>query len=238
MLMRILLVFSISCLLAGGAMAQRGGGHGGGGGVARGGGGMGFSHGGFGGGGFHGGFNNGFHGGFNNGFHNGFGWGRGFRGGFGVGYWPGYWPGYYGGYYGGYYDYPYYDSSYYAPAYSGGYGYGGGYAPNTTVVYPPQQPSMSVYVDPPVHSSLHVYDEYGQEVRGGGSGPAATSSPLYLIALQDHVIHAATSYRVDGGTLVYVTQQHEEKRVPLSSVDRALTMQLNHERHVQMNLGQ
>ena len=193
------------------------------------------SHGGFaGGGGFRGGgFNNGFHGGFNNGFHNGF------RGGFGVGvgYWPGYWPGYYGGYYGGYYDSPYYDSSYYAPAYSDGYGYGGGYAPATTVVYPPQQP-MSVYVEQPVHSSLHVYDEYGQEVRGGGSGTAATSSPLYLIALQDHVIHAAISYRVDGANLAYVTQQHEEKRVPLSSVDRALTLQLNRERHVQMNLGQ
>jgi len=255
--MKLLLGISICCLLAGGAMAQRGGGgHGGGGGFHgggsmggggfRGGGSMGggfrggnFGGGSFGGGsfgGFRGGFNGNF-GGFRGGFHNGFGGFRGSFPGFGWGVGFGYWPGY-----GGFYDYPYdYGYPY------GGYGYGGyadpyaySYAPTTTLVYPPSQPaaSASVYVEPPVHSSVHVYDEYGQEVRGSGS-PSGNSSPLYLIALRDqNTIHAALSYHVEGNTLIYMTMQHEEKRVPLSSVDRSLTMQLNHERHVAMNLPQ
>ena len=232
--MRLFMIVSVSCLLAGGAMAQRGGGGhvGAGGGGFRGVGSMGGggSHAsGFVGGGFRGGF-----GGFRGGFDRGFGF-RGF-GGFGVGLGWG-WPGYYGGFY-DYYPYDYYSPYGYNGPYGASYGYGMSpyYSPNTTVVYPPQQPS-TVYVDPPVHSSLHVYDEYGQEV--GNAGAAASrpaSSPLYLIALQDNVIHAAISYRVDGGNLIYMTQQNEEKRVPLTSVDRALTMQLNRERHVQLNL--
>ena len=251
--MRLFMILSMSCLLAGGAMAQRGGGGHGGGGF---GGGGGFHGGGFGGGGgFRGGSGftgGGFRGGFNGGgFRGGFGGFGGFNrgvgrfgyGGYGGWGWGGWgvgwgWPGYYWGDWG----YPYYPDYSYAP-YGTYYDPGAyAYSPNTTVVYPPQQPA-AVYVQPPVHSSMHVYDEYGQEVGNGGgnsmagsAAPRETSSPLYLIALQDHVIHAAISYRVEGGDLIYVTQQHEEKRVPLAQVDRSLTMQLNRERRVQINL--
>jgi len=52
-----------------------------------------------------------------------------------------------------------------------------------------------------------------------GERPAA--SPIYLVAFQkDHEIRAAAAYWVDGQTLHYVTQQHEEKRprsVPLTA---------------------
>lgn len=260
--MKVLLQFSLCCLLtAGVGMAQRGGGshgggmgggsHGGGvGGGTRGGGmggggnrGGGFGGGtGIGGGGYRGGsggYGSGFRGGYGSGFRGGYGYG--FGGGFGYGgYYPyygyglglglGFWPGYYGAYDTPYDYYP--SNGSYGSYYADPYGYSS--SPNTTVIYPPSQPT-TLYVDPPVHSSIHVYDEYGQEVQKGGS---SSSSPLYLIAFQDHSIQAAVSYRVDGNTLIYVNMQREEKRAPLSSVDRDFTMQLNRERHVQFNLPQ
>jgi hypothetical protein len=239
--MRILLQFSLCCLLAGGAMAQRGGGSRGSAGGSFHGGHVGTSSGGFRGGGFSGG--SGFVG--NRGGFGGFG---GFRGRTDFGRFRGYYGGYgYGGYGYGYGGYGFglgYWPDYYDYPYDYGYGYGSpsayydsgaySYAPNTTVVYPPPQPPV-VYNDPPVHSSVHTYDQYGQEINSGSS---PTSSPIYLVAFHDHTIQAAISYRMDGPTLVYVTMQHEEKRVPLSSLDRDFTMQLNRERHVQMNLGQ
>jgi len=242
------------CLAAGVAMAQRGGGHGGGGGMRGGGGfsGGGFRGGsaGFVGGGFRGGgvgfSGGGFRGG-NFGFRGGFG---GFRGGFGrpfgfrssFGFFPsfgfGYWPGYYDYGYG--YGYPYDAYSYPAsssyPAYQP--------SSNVTVVYPQtaQSSPAPVYVER-ANPNLRQYDEYGQEVRqpsGGGYGsqPAAgaNGSPIYLIAFRDQSIRAAAAYWVDGRTLHYVTQQHEERQAALDTIDRDLTMRLNHERHVAFSL--
>jgi len=243
--MRALVQITLICLLAGGAMAQRHGGGGMGGGF-HGGGSIGAGHGGFTGGGFTGGgFRGGnFGGGFNgfrggigiNGFRGGFGGFRGFRGGFYGGYWPyGYYP-YWGLGYGYWPDY--YDSYYPYNTYT--YNPYGSYAsydtsPNVTVVYPQTQASQApVYVERPRPVS-HEYDEYGQEIHSSGT---AASSPIYLVAFKDHVIRAAASYWVDGRTLHYVTLQHEEKQVPLDSVDRDLSMQLNRERRVQFQLPQ
>jgi len=79
------------------------------------------------------------------------------------------------------------------------------------------------------------YDQFGQEIKPAApSGPIA--SPLYLITFRDGAIRAATSYRVDGKVLHYVTLQHEEKQAPLDSLDRALTLQLNRERRVSLQL--
>ena len=50
------------------------------------------------------------------------------------------------------------------------------------------------------------------------------------------MIRAAISYSVDGANLRYVTMQHEEKRVPLDSIDRDLTLRLNRERRVAFQL--
>ncbi len=239
------------CLAAGGAVAQRGGGgsRGGGGGARIGGGGVraggSFAGGGFRGGGsaFRGGYG-GFRGGYG-GFRGGYG---GFRGGFGGirlgfggGFWPyyglgysSYWPGYYGyGY--GYDAYPSYSyPSYSDPSYSSYPAYQP--SSNVTVVYPPPAQTAPNYVER-ANPNLRQYDEYGQEVRQPSSGNAnASGSPLYLIAFRDHSIRAAAAYWVDGRTLHYVTTQHEEKQVPLDTIDRDFSVQLNRERHVPFSL--
>ena len=240
--MRALTRTVFCCLLAAtGLAAQRGGmGHGGfGGGGFRGG--FGGFRGGFGGGGFRGGFHGGFHRGF--GFHGnraiffnrGFGFGRRF----GVGFWgwPAwgwggayYWPGSYDAY--GYAGYPYGYGGY--PNGYGGYPpeYASGSSPNVVVVYPQPQPAAAYYPSQPV---LREYNEYGQET-GISRGDASTASPTYLIALKNNVIYAAVSYSVRGDTIYFVTLANEQKSAPLIMVDRDLSMRLNWERHVNLQL--
>jgi hypothetical protein len=237
-------------LLAGGALAQRRGG--GGGGAVRGGGGGGAVHaggsgightggvaGGIGrvggsvgvgrvggvvsGGGYLG--SSGYRGyggytGYRNGFYN-----YGNRGYYGYGgvYWPYAWG------LGSYYYNPYYSDYGYYP-YDSGYAYQP--QPNVTVVYPEQESApVSVYSASPV---VGRYDQYGQEV--GSPGGSGASSPLYLIAFKDHVIRPALAYSVTGDTLHYTTLDREDKQVPLDSVDRDLSRQLNRERRVPFNL--
>jgi hypothetical protein len=232
--MKVLLQLAVcSTLLVGGAVAQHRGGGGGGGG-SRGSAG-GFSRG----GGFGGGVSSGFRGGgvVSNGFRGGFGGGFGFNRfccGFGFG-WPYYGYGLglgygYGPYYGysGYYDpYSYYpDGSASYPAYQP--------SPNVTMVYPQAQPAGPAYAER-ANPVMREYDQYGQQLRpaGGGNG---SSSPIYLIALKNHNIFAASSYSVNGGTLNYVTLEHAEKQVQLDDIDRDMTLRLNGERHVAFQL--
>jgi hypothetical protein len=255
----------LGCMLAvTGAMARGGGGGGarGGGGFgggARGGGfaGGGFRGGGFGGGGFRGGAfgGRGFNG-FNKFGFNRFGFGfRGFYGGFwpgwgwGWGYpWlaAGWWPGYdscfdpyscgYGDPYAAPPAYPY-PASPYADASPYGAGYAGyNPAPNVTVINPPP-----VYAPPAAAQAvIRQYDEYGQEVppTPAFASPAANAqAPIYLIAFNgSSVIYAAVAYWVDGSTLHYVTLEHQERQAPLSTINRALSFQLNRERRVQFQL--
>ena len=230
--MKTFLRMGLCCLLLSwGLMAQRGGGgHGGGG---------------FGGGGFRGG--TGFRGGYGRGFY---GYGRGF---YGRGYYGGYWPGWGwglgwgGGYYspyGGYWDDPYAYGGYADPGYTSAYsaGYESNPSPNVTVLYPANPQTTPVYTTP-AQPVIRNYDQYGQEVQPGYMAPAPAStgsagSPIYLIASKDQVIRAAASYWVDGRTLHYVTLQHEEKTIPLDSVDRPLSLDLNRERRVPFQLPQ
>ena len=51
-------------------------------------------------------------------------------------------------------------------------------------------------------------------------------------------IRAAAAYWVTGQTLHYVTLEHEERQVPLDTVDRQFSAQLNRERRVQFQLPQ
>ncbi len=240
--MKLLLQVSMCCLLVGNVMAQ---GHGGGGGRGAGGGGVVGGGRGFGGGGVRGG---GVFGGGSGGFLHpttrggiSFFGGRGFDGG----------RGFFGrGFYGSSLYYPYfgfglglgYSPDYYDPYYYSPYGYGGyngGYAsyqtsPNVTVIYPQQQIAEAAPPPPErAHPVTREYDQYGQEVRPGAANGA---SPIYLIAFNDHVIRAAAAYWVDGKTLHYLTQQHEEKQAPLDTVDRSLSAQLNREREVPFQL--
>jgi hypothetical protein len=204
-------------------------------------GGMGGFRGGFGGGGFRGfGFRNfGFRNfRFRNGFFGGFYWPYWGYGGYGYGL--AYWPGDYGSYpydYSDYYGYPGYGYSDYGYP---GYGYPTS-QPNVTVVYPPQTaalPPATVYVATP---SIHEYDENGREIYPSTADRTADrsdASPIYLIAFKDHVIRAASSYRVQGMTLHYVTLENEPREVSLNTVDRGFTLQLNRERHVPFQLPQ
>lgn len=100
-----------------------------------------------------------------------------------------------------------------------------------TVIYPPPQAVTSV---------IREYDQFGQEIRpGGGAGAGApATSPIYLIAFNDHTIVAAASYYVDGKTLHYVTLQNEQRTAPLEAVDRNLSQALNRERQVPFSLPQ
>jgi hypothetical protein len=224
--MKVLLQLAVcSTLLVSGAVAQHRGGGGGGGG-SRGSAG-GFSRG----GGFGGGVSSGFRGGgiVSNGFRGGFGFNRCCGFGFGLG-WP-----YYGYGYGlglGYYGYPDYPYSYYPDGYNSYPAYQ--QSPNVTVVYPQTQPASPAYAEraTPV---MREYDQYGQQLRPAGSGNES-SSPIYLIALKNHNIFAASSYSVSGGTVHYVTLEHAEKQVPIDDIDRDMTMRLNGERHVAFQL--
>ena len=78
-------------------------------------------------------------------------------------------------------------------------------------------------------------DEYGQELRRPGSAPDS-DPPIYLIAFRDRSIFAAEAYWAEGGTLHYVTQEHEQKQAPLNTVDRDLSDKLNRERRVAFSL--
>jgi hypothetical protein len=254
----------LGCMLAvTGAMARGGGGGGarGGGGFGGGGRGGGFAGGGFRGGGFGGGAfgSRGFNG-FNRFGFNRFGFGfRGFYGGFWPGYWgwgwgypwlaAGWWPGYdgcydpyscgYGDPYGAPPAYPYPASPYpYADASPYGAGFAGySPAPNVTVINPPPQ----AYAPPAAAQAvIRQYDEYGQEVPppSAFAPPAANAqTPIYLIAFNGtSVIYAAVAYWVDGGTLHYVTLDRQQRQAPLSTVNRALSFQLNRERRVPFQL--
>jgi hypothetical protein len=210
----------------------------------------GFGGGGFRGGGFRGGFG-GFRGGFRGGFGR-FGFNNRFIG-FGGGWWPGW--GWGGGWWGG--GWPWWgDSGWADPGWGGGVpasyasdpgwgggGYSAGYpqqpsSGNVTVIYPPQAPaSNTIVLDP---SSSRQYDHHGQEIARAPS-PSSSSgdsggSPIYLIALRDHTIHAAAAYWVEGSVLHYITLEHEHKQAALTLVDRDLCLKLNLERHVVFSL--
>jgi hypothetical protein len=235
-----------------------GGGFRGGGGITRGG----SIGGGFTGGGFRGGGGSVFRGGIgigrSSGFRGGYGGYGSYYGGGGFGgyyspyFYPGYGLGY--GYWPGYADYGY--SSYPAysyPAYQP--------SPNVTVVYAPPEPAAApatVYVDRPNSESftnnsdwllaapatvyveranplIREYDQFGQQTNRP-TPPTDSGSPLYLIAFRDHSIRAAAAYWVEGGTLHYVTLEHEQKQAALGTVDRDLSGQLNRERRVAFSL--
>jgi hypothetical protein len=231
--MKLVMRIALCCSLAAGVgMAQRRGGGGSIGGGFRGGGGGGIARGGMGGGVYRGG-----------------GGGSVFRGGIGsgIGRFGGS-RGYYGGYYGGTYS-PYFYSGY-GLGYGYGYGYWPGYAdygyssypaysypvyqpsPNVTVVYPPPAPApATVYVE----RTGRERDEYGQAIHRPMSAPDS-DPPIYLIAFRDRSIFAAVAYWAEGGTLHYVTQEHEQKQAPLSTLDRNLSDKLNRERGVAFSL--
>jgi hypothetical protein len=205
----------VVCLLAIPAVAQRGGGGHFGGGGFRGGMGGGFRGGGFAGSGFRGGYGS-FHGGINR-FHGGF-FPRS-RYFFGAGYYPGsYWP-YYGAAWG--YGYPYYSDPYSYYSYPSAY-YDYGPSTSSPVVIYQSQPPVTVY-----EVLEHSEASYRQE----------NEKTIYLIALrgQENVC-AAQAYWVTGDILHFITLKGEARQAPINSIDRTLTLRLNHDRRVDFRL--
>jgi hypothetical protein len=171
--------------------------------------------------------------------------GTGFRGGrsffggsrvyFGVGgYWgwpyaygayAPYYPYYYDPYAYGYYGYP---SSYSYPYddYYGSYNYP--YSPDYGYISAPsyQQPSAPVVINNTVPSAPP-----------GAVGDSFYRTPdFYLIAFTDHTIQAAISFHVEGNEILWTTREHEERRAPLSTVDRRFSEQINRDRRVEFRL--
>ncbi|HZT30852.1 MAG TPA: hypothetical protein VFA33_13260 [Bryobacteraceae bacterium] len=166
-------------------------------------------------------------------------------GGFGAGYYRH--PGYFGrfglfrrnGFYYPYaYSYPLYFGSWWPsdfswPAYD--------YAPPN--LYPAAAPNVTVvYPQQPVTSSMIVVPPY-QETAVSPTAPPPSlaevgreTSPLYLIAFQDHVIRAALAYWVSDSTLHYLDMDHKIRQAPLNTVDRDFSRQLNRERRVPFHL--
>lgn len=204
-------ILLIGCFLTLPAVAQRGGGgHGGGG--FHGGMGGGFHGGGFGGPGFRGGFHGGFHG-----FHGGFFPRNRFV--FGLGSYPwGYWPYYSAGWSYPYSDYPNYDYPYSS--------YLSSSASPPIVIYPSQPGTVP---EPPAQPEIHEYPDTFWTQRD--------EKPIYLIAFKGQSnISAAQTYWVTENTLHFVTVQGEAKQAPIDSIDRALTSQLNRDRHADFRL--
>ena len=177
------------------------------------------------GGGFHGGMGGGFHGGMGGGFHGGM--GGGFHGGLGGGFHGGVGQHSYGGFHNGFYHGPraywgFYPWGYW-PSYYAGWGY----------------PYYNGYYYYPYSAYSYPYYDYGY----GGSNqdqalwPPASQKTIYLIKLkgQDNVC-MAQAYWYTEQTLHFITLEGENKQVPTSSIDRALTLQLNAERHVDFQL--
>ena len=230
---RFLPVLFGSVLLAIPMFAQRGG-HGGGGGGGHVGGGGGFHGGGGfrgggggsrGGGSFHGGGGSGFRGG------GGFRGNAGFRGGFrsrGFGFRNGF---YYPAFYGGFYDPFFWDSGYYGDPYWNSYpSYG--YADPGYTYAPPPQPTVIVEQAP--EPAVREYP--GPTTTSQAPQPQRYEEPLYLLAMKDGTIRAVLAYWADGASVRYVTMDHEQKQVPLNSIDRALSERLNRERNVSFRL--
>ena len=94
------------------------------------------------------------------------------------------------------------------------------------VVYPPQpQPSTVVMMERPVPVPVERFNAY------------LTPQPTtYLIALNHDDIRIAEQYWVKNGTLYYLMADHQERTVPVDSLDLALTMRLNSERNVAFSL--
>jgi hypothetical protein len=123
------------------------------------------------------------------------------QGGFRGGYFPGNRFGFpYRPYYGaGWgYPYPYYGYPYYAYSYPYVYSY-------------------------PSEENGYAYSEPNQT-----SCPQANGKPIYLIKLTyQNNAWLAQDYWYTEGTLNFITLQGEQNKTPISSIDRALTFQLN-----------
>ncbi len=189
---------------------------------------------------------------FNRGFHKGFGFkGFGFRRGFGFDRGFGFGGGLvvpYSYVLPAYPDYSYVSPYSLAYPYASPYGspYSLGYPADVTAVTPPPaytSPAPGVVINQqfasPVirDSSPLVYEPPARPPPPASQAPEDRSAAIYLIALkQSNTIRPALAFWVDNGTLHYVGLDRKQMQVPLSAVNRDLSLQLNRERNVPFRL--
>ncbi|MCC6343053.1 MAG: hypothetical protein IT166_12695 [Bryobacterales bacterium] len=166
----------------------------------------------------------------------GYGYGYGGYASYGIGYYGSYLGGYFSGYLGSPYisiypSYGYYPEPYYQP---------GVYYPGTPYAAPPAAPiiinQFSPVWDYPQREPAHEPARIHEAPSSTSEARRPSGPPIYLIARNDDTIVAALSYEVDNNTLRYTTLKHESRRMPLGSVDRALSAKLNSERQVEFKL--
>ena len=122
----------------------------------------------------------------------------------------------------GYWQFPSYDRNY-------------GLAPAPSV--PAQQPPPTIIVfPPPAPAAPPPAPAPAAPAPSAGNTGARQGSPIYLIALKNHSIHAAISYSVENNVLHYVDLDRAAKDVPLDQLDRPLTIELNRQRRVPFRL--
>jgi hypothetical protein len=65
-----------------------------------------------------------------------------------------------------------------------------------------------------------------------------SEKPIFLLAFKGQSnIRAAEAYWIVGRILHYVTLQHQQRQVPLDTVDNAMTLSLNRQRGVDIRLS-
>ncbi|MCC6366446.1 MAG: hypothetical protein IT165_23245 [Bryobacterales bacterium] len=145
--------------------------------------------------------------------------------------------------------------------YGGAYtGYDGG-APAQSVVEPaPQSPTVIInqYYSPDVvRPQIKEYTDLPEAVKPKGEETkqqatvyppgaqeevtpervvSATKPTLTLLAFRDSTVVAVIAYWVDGQDLHYVTKGYAKKVVPLETLDKGVSLQLNSERGVEFSL--
>lgn len=146
--------------------------------------------------------------------------------------------------------------------YGGGFGYD---VPTATTVVQPVQPAPSViinqYYTPESHSpTMKEYKDlpepaaaapredsgpvkvYGPPARAEAPAPKAVGAAeppkatVTLLAFNDSSVIAALGYWTQGETLYFITKDYTKKSAPVSSLDTALSQQLNQERNVEFKL--
>lgn len=143
--------------------------------------------------------------------------------------------------------------------------YGGGYynydpLPATTLVpVVAQQPYLGPqpYYEPlrQEQPPVVIINQYFRPDGLPADTPAATAAPapqtggavalapqqdelknVFLIAMKDHTIYAASAYWVENNTLNYITIQGDQNSASLDNVDRELSQRLNRDRKVSFGL--
>jgi hypothetical protein len=104
---------------------------------------------------------------------------------------------------------------------------------------PPQQQQAPVVVNQitPAQPEIREYGTRSEPRSEVSNSTQLSSGPtIYLIAFRNHSIRPALAYWTKGDSLYYLSLDHRQRTVPLSTVDRDFSLQLNHERHVPFRL--